>query len=175
MPMERKYISSFNRVRKGKKEEVKSHWRTISKKSISSKEKEKVRLGKSVELLSEENIYIKLLNEGDVRIPKWFLNYKFQHEAYEFWKENKKLPKNKERIMIALKENDYYSSIKDLAKDSNIDHRNIGRYINELEDNQKIVRLQNIDNTITIMDKAHYDSSWLKDRYEKRLIKKKKN
>ena len=159
--MVRKYIGDYTRVRNGKTEEVKWHFREVNRiPKLTKTMNDKIRLGKAKKLLDENDKYVvKCLEEENIRIPIWFFKFRFKWDAYHFREKHGRFPNNKERIMICLNEwGSSYFSIKDLAEHSAIDYKNISRYIKELEKDREIVVRPTYNNQKEIMTVKEYES-----------------
>ncbi len=133
-------IDDYKRIKNGKPENVRWHYRNVNTKTKLEKAVEnEIRLGKAKKLLGETDKYwVECLEDDNIRIPLWFFKFKFKWNAYRFREENNRFPNNKERILISLKEGGTYYNTKELAEDTGIDYKNISRYIKELEKEREI-------------------------------------
>ena len=166
--MVKRMIDNYKRIRNGKPENVKWHYRNVNTKTKLDKAVEdEIRLGNAKNLLEEnDKFWVKLLEDEDVRIPIWFLKFRFKHGVYKFREANNNhFPNNKERILISLKEGGTYYNTKELAKDTAIDYKNISRYIKELEKEREIVIRPMVNN-----QKAIYLTTVYDDYKEKGII-----
>ena len=71
-------------------------------------------------------------------VPDWFYKSDYKNDVIDFKIEYGRFPRNKERIMMAVNSREEFFSINDLAKATGIDRKNIGRYLKELEKEDKL-------------------------------------